>query len=335
MSETEGGAAIGTIGVLGAGAWGTALALAVARAGRPVRLWARDGEQRRAMRETRENRRHLPGVALDPGIAIEERAEALAGLEAVLLAVPAQEVRRASAALAQSRGTIVCCAKGLERATGLRLSEVLGETCPDARPAVLSGPSFAAEVAAGLPTAVTIAAADRTLAADLARTLASPTFRPYPSDDLQGVEIGGALKNVIAIAAGVVIGRGLGENARAAVITRGLAELSRLAMALGARRETLTGLSGLGDLLLTATSLTSRNTSFGYALSRGETPAALMAAGRKLSEGAWTAAAACRLAGRVGVELPITEAVRAVVEGECDVAAAIESLLSRPLALSE
>jgi glycerol-3-phosphate dehydrogenase (NAD(P)+) len=324
-----------TIGVMGAGAWGTALAQAAAIAGNHVRLWARDPAQRRAIRETRENRIQLPGVTLHERIAVEEDVGALVGLDVVLLVVPAQQVRNACAALARSHGAVVCCAKGLEQATGLRLSQVILETCPHVRPAALSGPSFAAEVAAGLPTAVTVAAADRTLAAALARTLASPTFRPYPSDDLLGVEIGGALKNVIAIAAGVVMGRGLGENARAAVITRGLAEITRLAMALGARRETLTGLSGLGDLLLTATSLTSRNTSFGFALSRGATPAELMATGRRLSEGAWTAGAACRLAATVGVELPIAAAVRAVVAGETGLEAAIETLLNRPLAESE
>ena len=206
-------------------------------------------------------------------------------------------------------------AKGLERASGLRLSEVVLEERPERTVAALSGPSFALEVARGLPTAVTVASECPGLARTVAELLASPAFRPYPSEDLAGVELAGALKNVIAIAAGVTMGKGLGENARAALITRGLAEMTRLALTLGARRETLMGLAGLGDLILTATSLTSRNTSFGHALAQGSDPARLLAQGR-LSEGAYTAEAACRLGRSAGVELPIAEAVRAVVAGE-------------------
>ena len=218
------------------------------------------------------------------------------------------------------------CAKGLERATGLRLSEVVRQELPACIPAALSGPSFARELALALPTAVTVAADRLSDATALAALLASPAFRPYPSDDLPGVELAGALKNVVAIAAGAVAGRALGENARAALITRGLAEMSRLAEALGARRETLTGLSGLGDLLLTATSLTSRNTSLGLALARGFPPAAALA------EGASTAEAACRLAASVGVDLPIADAVRRVLAGEATVDEAVGLLLGRPLA---
>ena len=209
----------------------------------------------------------------------------LADAEALLLAVPAQRLREVCRGLPACAAPLVICAKGLEQATGLRLSEVVAAERPAAAIAALSGPSFASEVAQGLPTAVTIAAEDQTLAQSLALLLASPAFRPYPSGDLLGVELAGALKNVVAIAAGVTMGKGLGENARASLITRGLAELTRLALALGARRETLMGLAGLGDLLLTATSLTSRNTSFGFALAHGRNAAELMASGEKLSEG--------------------------------------------------
>jgi glycerol-3-phosphate dehydrogenase (NAD(P)+) len=326
---------VSTIGILGAGAWGVALAQAAARAGNEVRLWARDPEQRRAMRETRRNPRHLPEVRLDAAVGIEDDPGALARLSTVLLVVPAQQVRAAMVPLAGAEGAILCCAKGLEQATGLRLTEVIAAVAPRASPAALSGPSFAAEVAAGLPAAVTIAANDAELARRLCHGLASATFRPYPSDDPAGVEIGGALKNVIAIAAGVVMGKGLGENARAAVITRGLAELTRLATALGARRETMMGLSGLGDLLLTATSLTSRNTSFGHALGQGGDVAELLRPGHRLSEGAWTAEAACRLAARHGAEVPVAAAVRGVVAGEINVEEAIGSLLARPVPESE
>ena len=253
----------------------------------------------------------------------------------LLLAVPAQTLRRVVGSLPPSDGPLVIAAKGLEQATGLRLSEVVLAERPGSAVAALSGPSFAREVGLGLPTAVTVAAADLELARLLSELLASPGFRPYPSDDLLGVELAGALKNVVAIAAGVTMGKGLGENARASLITRGLAELTRLALALGARRETLMGLAGLGDLLLTATSLTSRNTSFGFALAKGRSAGQLLAAGEKLSEGALTAEAACRLGRRAGVELPVAEAVRAIVAGEIEVDAAIEALLTRPLPLSE
>jgi glycerol-3-phosphate dehydrogenase (NAD(P)+) len=323
------------LGVVGAGAWGTALALVAARAGHPVRLWGRDGGQVAAMAATRRNERHLPGIELPPAVEPVPELAALGTAEVLLLVVPAQAVRAVCRLLPVGTAPLVICAKGLEQATGLRLSQVVAEERPDVPSACLSGPSFALEVGQGLPTAVTVAAEDAALAARLAESLASPTFRPYASDDLLGVELAGALKNVIAIAAGVTMGKGLGENARAALITRGLAEMGRLASALGARRETLMGLSGLGDLLLTATSLTSRNTSFGHALAQGRSAAELLATGAKLSEGAFTAEAACRLAARVGVELPIAAAVRAVVAGEIDVDAAIEALLARPLAPTE
>ena len=281
------------------------------------------------------NAAYLPGVSLPEAVRPTLALADLEDAEALLLAVPAQTLRGVVGGLPPFRGPLLLAAKGLEQATGLRLSEVVLAERPQAAVAALSGPSFALEVGLGLPTAVTIAAADLELARSLAELLASPAFRPYPSDDLLGVELAGALKNVVAIAAGITMGKGLGENARASLITRGLAELTRLALALGARRETLMGLAGLGDLLLTATSLTSRNTSFGFALAKGRSAAELLAAGEKLSEGVFTAEAACHLGQRTGVELPIAEAVRAIVAGEMDVDRAIGALLARPLPPSE
>ena len=323
------------IGIVGAGAWGTALAVVATRAGHEVTLWGRDRAAMAAMAHGRTNQRYLPGIALPPAIQPVDEIGAIAGADATLLAVPAQRLRSVTSGLPAMCGPLVITAKGLETATGLRLSQVVAAERPEAVVAALSGPSFATEVARGLPTAVTIASARFAVARELAELLASPAFRPYPSDDLLGVELAGALKNVIAIAAGVTMGKDLGENARAALITRGLAELTRLALALGARRETLMGLAGLGDLMLTATSLTSRNTGFGYALARGHAPKELLGEGHKLSEGAFTAEAACRLGRSIGVELPIAEAVRAVVAGEQGVDAAIDALLARPLPFSE
>jgi glycerol-3-phosphate dehydrogenase (NAD(P)+) len=303
------------LGVIGAGAWGTALAIAAARAGTDVVLWGRSLTR-------------LAGAELPARIRTTTATADLHGVDAALLAVPAQQVRAVLPVAPEV--PLVLCAKGLEQATGLRLSEVVAGVRPGAAVAALSGPSFAAELAAGKPTAVTLAAADLALARHLAAMLAGPGFRLYPSDDLLGVELGGALKNVVAIAAGAVMGLGLGENARAAVVTRGLAEMARLAEALGARRGTLLGLSGVGDLLLTATSLTSRNTRLGYELARGRSLIELTAAGRPLAEGAWTAGAACRLGQAHSIELPIASAVRQVVDGELNVAAAVDALLRRP-----
>ncbi|MDX6748751.1 NAD(P)H-dependent glycerol-3-phosphate dehydrogenase [Geminicoccaceae bacterium 1502E] len=325
----------GKIGVLGAGSWGTALAITAARAGRAVALWDRDPQRVAALGATRENQRYLPGIPLDPAITPTAEIAEAAAAPVILLAVPAQTVREVVARLPERTGTLVLCAKGIEQRTGLRLSEVIAELRPQDAAAALSGPSFAREAALGLPTAVTVAAQERAQAVFLCEALASPSFRPYPSDDLLGVELGGALKNVVAVAAGAVMGKGLGENARAAVITRGLAETCRLAEALGARRETLMGLSGLGDLMLTATSLTSRNTSFGHALGQGRSVGELMAQGQALAEGAWTASAACLLAARHGVELPIADAVRRVVAGETDLDTVVGELMARPLAGSE
>lgn len=327
--------AAGPVGVLGAGSWGTALAVVAARAGRRVILWDRDAERAAGLAASRENRRHLPGIPLDPKITPTGDLALAASAPLVLVVVPAQKLREVVTRLPSSCGTLVICAKGIEQESGLRLSEVVASVRPGAGVAALSGPSFAREAALGLPTAVTVAAPERAAAAAICEALASSSFRPYPSDDLLGVELGGALKNVVAVAAGAVMGKGLGENARAAVITRGLAETCRLAEALGARRETLMGLSGLGDLMLTATSLTSRNTSFGHALGQGRSAADLMAQGQALAEGAWTASAACLLAARHGVELPIADAVRRVVAGETDLDSVVGELMARPLPGSE
>lgn len=318
------------IGILGAGAWGTALALVAARAGNAVTLVPRDAPTARTIRAARASPR-LPAVPLPEAVAVADDPAALEAAELVLLVVPTQSLRQAAARLPALGCPLLLGAKGLELGTGLRPSEVVAAVHPGLEVGTLSGPSFAAEVAHGLPTAVSLAFARLATARRVAGLLAQSGFRPYPSDDLVGVELGGALKNVVAIAAGIVMGRGLGENARAALLTRGLAEMARLAEALGARRATLMGLSGLGDLVLTATSLTSRNTSLGFALGRGRTPSELLAAGAALAEGAFTAEAACTLAARHGIELPIGDAVRRVVAGTIPVEAAIAELLARPL----
>lgn len=319
------------LGLIGAGAWGTALAVAAARAGHEAVLWGRDAAAMAEIARTRQSPERLPGVELPALVRPTGDAGELAGLDPILLTVPAQALRAVAHEIVPAgRRRLVICAKGIERGTGMLLGEVLDAERPAAEVAVLSGPGYAVELARGLPTAVTLAARDLACARELCALLVGPAFRLYPSDDLIGVEIGGAMKNVIAIAAGAVMGLELGESARAAVITRGLAEMARLATALGARRETLLGLSGVGDLLLTATSLTSRNTSFGHALARGTSVTALTASGRPLAEGAWTAEAALQLAARQGVELPITEAVARVVAGEWTVGEAIAALLARP-----
>lgn len=326
---------MGTVGILGAGSWGTALALVAARAGHRVRLWARDPAHVEEIRRTRRNERRLPGIELPAAIEPVSDAAALLAADAIVLAVPAQQLRGALTPLTPATAPLVIAAKGIERGSGHFLSEVVAEVCKEAPVAALSGPSFAAEVARGLPTAVTIAAGALDLARALAGLLALPTFRPYASDDLLGVEVGGALKNVVAIAAGVVMGKGLGENARAAVVTRGLAEIARLGKAIGAKPETLMGLSGLGDLVLTATSLTSRNTAFGHALGRGVPAPELLRPGAGLAEGAWTAEAACAAGARHGLELPIADAVRRVVAGDAPLDEVIAGLLARPLRESE
>jgi glycerol-3-phosphate dehydrogenase (NAD(P)+) len=316
------------IAVLGAGAWGTALANLAAQSGHAVMLWARDAQKAAAMQQRRENPR-LPGARLHERIAVTSVLADAVGAEAILLAVPAQGLRSVAFALTKLVGTpVIACAKGIERGSHKFMTEVIAEAAPGATPAILSGPSFAADVARGLPTAVTLAARDEATAAALARALGSPAFRLYHSTDMRGVEIGGAAKNVLAIAAGIVVGRGLGASAAAALTTRGFAELSRFGQALGARPETLTGLAGLGDLILTCSSPQSRNFSLGVALGQGR-PDALR--GDKLAEGAATAPVLVEMAKEKNIEMPIAAAVAAVLDGRLSVDQATESLLTRPL----
>lgn len=321
-----------TLAVIGAGAWGTALANAAAASGRPVLLWMRDPEMAAALATSRENTRRLPGIPLHPGVEPISVVRRLGESQAGLLVVPAQEVR---AVCGEIRGwlrpgaPLIGCAKGIERGTGLFMSEVVAAMRPGEPVAALSGPSFAPDVARGLPTAVTLACRDPELAERLADSLSGPSFRVYHGSDLLGVEIGGAAKNVLAIAAGIVAGRGLGESARAALVARGFAELMRFAAALGGRPETLMGLSGLGDLVLTCGSSQSRNFSFGIDLGRGLGAAA--ASGGRLAEGAFTADALVGLARGQGVEMPISESVAAVLGGRLPVDDAIAALMARPL----
>jgi glycerol-3-phosphate dehydrogenase (NAD(P)+) len=319
---------IASVGVLGGGAWGTALALTAARAGRKVTLWARNIAVANAVRQRRENPKHLPGIILDPPFNATAHLAEVVGADALLLAVPAQTLRSVATAvgrLAVPGTPVAICAKGLERGSAKRMSEVLAEAAPKVAAAVLSGPGFAMDVARGLPTAVTIAAADEAVADALSEALAGPSFRPYAATDVIGVEIGGAVKNVLAIAAGIVAGQRLGASAHAALIARGFAELRRLAEAMGARPETLMGLSGLGDLVLTASSPQSRN--FSYGLSLGEGGARTGA----LVEGIETALVTRDLAARLGVDMPIVNAVAGVLAGELAIPEAIAALMSRPL----
>lgn len=320
-------APIRTVGVIGAGAWGTALANAAARAGRTVFLWARNADLVDAMRESGRNDAHLPGVTLAGAVHPTTDLAEAAACDALLLVVPAQASRDAASRLGRhlrSGTPVVTCAKGIERGTHLFMTQVIEAACPQAAPAILSGPSFAADVAAGLPTAVTLAAANAALAEALASALGSSSFRLYHSDDVRGVEIGGAAKNVLAIAAGIVAGRELGASAGAALVARGFAELSRLGRAFGARPETLTGLSGLGDLILTASTAQSRNFALGLALGRGEPAPA------KLAEGASTAAVLVELARQHHVEMPIAAAVDSIIAGRSAIDQAIGALLARP-----
>ncbi len=322
---------IQTISVLGGGAWGTALALTAARAGRDVTLWEHDAANAESLAQKRESR-FLPGVALEKSIAVTRDLADAAKADAMLLVVPAQVVRAVVTTLAPhlKDGTpVVVCAKGIEHGTHKFMSEIVSECAPKAVPAILSGPSFAADVARGLPTAVTLAAPDADTAAALSQAIGSSTFRPYHATDLRGVELGGAAKNVLAIAAGIVAGRALGASAAAALITRGFAELARFGKAYGARPETLMGLSGLGDLILTCSTPQSRNFSFGVALGKGEAPDT--AAHGKLAEGAFTAPVLAEMARAKNVDMPISMAVAAVLAKKLSVDEAIAALLARPI----
>jgi glycerol-3-phosphate dehydrogenase (NAD(P)+) len=321
-----------TVAVIGAGAWGTALACVAARAGRDVILYARNAENAAQMKLAHANPR-LPGVRLDQRIEITNRIAAAAGAGIILLATPAQNLREAALVLApylKKATPVIATAKGIERGTHKFMTDVIAEAAPEATPAILSGPSFADDVARGLPTAVTLAAKDEALASALVQALGSSTFRPYHTTDIRGVEIGGAAKNVLAIAAGIVEGRKLGASALAALTTRGFSELSRLGRACGARAETLAGLSGLGDLILSCSSPQSRNFALGIALGRGEQPAP-----GKLAEGAFTAPVLIELAASQHVDMPVSNAVAAILSGKMTIDAAIEGLLTRPFKAEE
>lgn len=325
------------IGVIGGGAWGTALAQVCARAGagkaRNVTLWARESEVVEAVNTRHENAAFLPGIALDPAIRATNALDELAHADALLMVTPAQHMRAVCAGLAPTlkAGTpVLLCAKGVEQGTHKLLTDVLSEALPKAIPAVLSGPSFAAEVARGLPTAVTFACADESLATALMAAIGIPTFRPYYSSDLIGAEIGGAVKNVLAIACGIVEGKKLGASARAALTTRGFAEMTRLGLALGARAETLAGLSGLGDLVLTCNSPQSRNMSLGLALGQGKSLTEILGARSAVTEGVHSATAVVDLAATLNVEMPISQAVASIVTGKADIDEAIAALLTRP-----
>jgi glycerol-3-phosphate dehydrogenase (NAD(P)+) len=315
------------MGVIGAGAWGIALANAAARAGRSVILYGRDAAQIEALRETRESKK-LPGAKLAASIAVTDDLAEAGRANAMLLAVPAQDLRAAVGTLAPhlARSTaLIACAKGIERGTQKFMTDVIAEAAPGMVPAILSGPSFAADVASGLPTAVTLASIDNVMAIALARALGSATFRPYHATDVRGVEIGGAAKNVLAIAAGIVAGKKLGASALAALTTRGFAELVRFGRALDAKPETLTGLSGLGDLILTCSSPQSRNFAYGAALGRGEPPP------DKLAEGAFTAQVLAEMAAAKDIDMPITQAVAAILSDKMGIDEAIDMLLTRPI----
>jgi len=310
-------------GIVGAGAWGTALALFADRAGHKVRLWARDPARRRALAASRENPR-LPGFPLPPAIVIADDPS-LPEAEFLLLAVPVQHLRAVAGTISPAGRPLIAAAKGMESGTGLMPLEILAALHPTVPAAVLTGPNFAAEIAAGLPAASVLAAADPGLRKTLLRALAGPGFRLYGNEDPFGAQVGGAAKNVIAIAAGAVTGAGLGENARAALITRGLAELSRLVVALGGKRETSFGLSGLGDLLLTCTGRASRNFRTGLALGRGEAPAI-----EGVAEGVATAPALVSRAARAGCEVPIADSVARLLAGRITLLEATAALLARP-----
>jgi glycerol-3-phosphate dehydrogenase (NAD(P)+) len=323
----------GSVAVLGGGAWGTALAQVCAAAGAKVTLWAREAEVVEGVNRAHENPLFLPGIPLNAAVSATSDMAAAAGAELILAVPPAQHMRAVLKSLKPSLKAgqpIVLCAKGVERGSLALMTEVLEAEIPEAGAAVLSGPGFAKDVARGLPTATTIASEDAALAARIVATIGLPTFRPYVADDLIGAEIGGAVKNVIAVGCGIAEGRKLGDGARAALITRGFAELTRLGLAMGARAETLSGLCGLGDLVLTCCSMNSRNTSLGAALGEGRALREILAERRSVAEGAESAPAIMALAAKHKVEMPICAAVDAIVGERISVDEAIGALLSRP-----
>ena len=319
------------LGIIGGGAWGTALAQVAASGGRETLLWARESEVVEAVNSAHENSVFLPGIPLSPTIRATSDLGELDSCDAWLVVTPAQHMRSVLAAAPARARALILCAKGIEERSGDLLHTVALDICPDAQVAVLSGPTFAHEVAVGLPTAVTIACEDEALGAAIRARLSLPTFRTYATDDVAGAEVGGAVKNVLAIACGVVEGRGLGQNARAALIARGFAEMTRFGLAMGARRETLAGLSGFGDLVLTCSSTSSRNYSLGKGLGEGRRAVDLLADRRTVAEGAFTAPVLHKLALAKGIDMPIVAAVDALLSGASDVDQVLEGLLSRPM----
>lgn len=319
------------VGIIGGGAWGTALAAVLAQIHTHVLLWARENEVVASINAEHENHAFLPGLSLPPAIEATSDMSKMAQCAALLIVTPAQHVRSTLSALPTTEAPLILCAKGIEAGTQLLVSDVATQTRPNNPIAVLSGPTFAHEVAAGKPTAVTLATASEALGSVLTRLIATPSFRPYWSNDVVGAEIGGAVKNVLAIGCGVVDGAGLGLNARAALIARGFAEMQRYGLARGAKAETLAGLSGLGDLVLTCSSENSRNFSLGRGLGQGQSAQSLLANRQTVAEGAFTAPVLLESAAKLGVEMPIVAAVCALLDGTATVDSVISDLLARPL----
>lgn len=322
-----------SIAVIGAGAWGTALSQLCARNGIDTTIWARESDVAKQINESRENKTFLPGIALDARLKATSDLSAVGQAEAILLVTPVQHSREVLGQFChyvRESAPIALCSKGVETATGLLMTEILSEICPKMRPAVLSGPSFAVDVAKGLPTAVTLACGDEALGMQWIHSIGAAHFRPYLSDDLIGAELGGAVKNVLAIASGVVVGKALGESARAALIARGFAEFQRLGVAFGAKAQTMAGLSGLGDLILTASSAQSRNMSLGIELGKGRSLDEILGERNTVSEGVATAAAIRELAKKADIEMPICGAVADLVSAQKSVDEVIADLLSRP-----
>jgi glycerol-3-phosphate dehydrogenase (NAD(P)+) len=318
------------VGVIGGGAWGTALAQVAAQGGRETLLWALEEDVVSAINQVHENPIYLKGLKLEPAVRATGNVSELSGCDAWLVVTPTQHMRSVLDHMRCPGMPLVLCSKGIEESTGALLHEVARQICPSSPIAVLSGPTFAHEVAKGLPTAVTLAGEDLGLAEQLRDRLAQPTFRIYVSNDVAGAEIGGAVKNVLAIACGVVEGKGLGQNARAALIARGFAEMRRFGLAYGAQPETLAGLSGLGDLVLTCSSPSSRNYSLGLGIGEGKPAADLLSNRKTVAEGAFTAPVLARLARDKGVDMPIVEAVDSLVAGRAGVDQILDALLSRP-----
>lgn len=321
-----------SVGVIGAGAWGTALAISARRAERDVILWAYERETVEEINHAHSNHIYLPGVSLDRQIRATAKVKEVAEADLILMVVPSQFFRSVADEFAPYIGEkpVIICTKGFEEDSGKLMSDVVSEALPRALPGVLAGPSFAAEVARGMPAALTIALQNEALGHQVAQALGSRSFRLYWTDDMLGLQIGGAVKNVLAIASGIVSGRQLGANAQAGLITRGFAELMRFGLAMGARAETLTGLSGLGDLILTCSSEQSRNMSLGQALGQGRALADILGSRKSVSEGAYSAAAAVSRAKEFDIELPICEAVSDILSGKKEIDEAISELLSRP-----